>query len=144
MRRVRFEREGCAEVQGVYPSTDFAKRLCDVFDDEVDRIAKEVGSRAKAFKLVKHNKKLVRFFLRWSRRTLTILSGPLSARSRTRSVSSSRRIFKLSPKRILYSMASSTAWTSMPPRTASAILANFTRLIFFIFLRTRTQTCRLS
>jgi type I restriction enzyme M protein len=34
-----------------------------VFDDEVDRIAKEVGSRAKAFKLVKHDKKLVRFFL---------------------------------------------------------------------------------
>jgi type I restriction enzyme M protein len=41
----------------------FAKRLCDVFDDELDRIAKEVGSRAKAFKLVKHDKKLVRFFL---------------------------------------------------------------------------------
>ena len=31
----------------------FAKRLCDVFDDELNRIAKEVGSRAKAFKLVK-------------------------------------------------------------------------------------------
>jgi type I restriction enzyme M protein len=41
----------------------FAKRLCDVFDDEVNRIAKEIGSRAKAFKLVKHDKKLVRFFL---------------------------------------------------------------------------------
>ena len=41
----------------------FAKRLCDVFDDEVTRIAKEVGSRAKAFKLVKHDKKLVRFYL---------------------------------------------------------------------------------
>src|SRR5207249_11841156 len=41
----------------------FAKRLCDVFDDELDRMAKEVGSRAKAFKLVKHDKKLVRFFL---------------------------------------------------------------------------------
>lgn len=40
----------------------FAKRLYDVFDDEVNRIAKEVGSRAKAFKLVKHDKKLVRFF----------------------------------------------------------------------------------
>jgi type I restriction enzyme M protein len=34
----------------------FAKRLCDVFDDELNRIAKEVGSRAKAFKLVKHDK----------------------------------------------------------------------------------------
>src|SRR5205809_7898813 len=41
----------------------FAKRLCDVFDDELNRIAKEIGSRAKAFKLVKHDKKLVRFFL---------------------------------------------------------------------------------
>ena len=41
----------------------FAKRLCDVFDDEINRIAQEVGSRAKAFKLVKHDKKLVRFFL---------------------------------------------------------------------------------
>lgn len=41
----------------------FAKRLCDVFDDEIDRIAKEVGSRTKAFKLIKHDKKLVRFYL---------------------------------------------------------------------------------
>ncbi len=41
----------------------FAKRLSDVFDDEVNRIAQEVGSRAKAFKLVKHDKKLVRYYL---------------------------------------------------------------------------------
>jgi type I restriction enzyme M protein len=41
----------------------FAKRLCDVFDDELNRIAEEVGSRTKAFKLVKHDKKLVRFYL---------------------------------------------------------------------------------
>src|SRR3990170_3784222 len=41
----------------------FTKRLCDVFDDELDRIATEVGSRAKAFALVKHDKKLVRFYL---------------------------------------------------------------------------------
>ena len=41
----------------------FTKRLCDVFDDELNRIAQEVGSRAKAFKLVKHDKKLVRFYL---------------------------------------------------------------------------------
>jgi type I restriction enzyme M protein len=34
-----------------------------VFDDELNRIAREVGSRAKAFKLVKHDKKLVRFYL---------------------------------------------------------------------------------
>ena len=30
----------------------FAKRLCDVFDDELDRIATEVGSLEKAFRLV--------------------------------------------------------------------------------------------
>ncbi|MBI5103375.1 MAG: N-6 DNA methylase [Nitrospirae bacterium] len=41
----------------------FAKRLCDVYDDELNRISQEVGSRAKAFKLVKHDKKLVRFYL---------------------------------------------------------------------------------
>jgi type I restriction enzyme M protein len=41
----------------------FTKRLCDVYDDELNRIAKEVGGRAKAFKLVKHDKKLVRFYL---------------------------------------------------------------------------------
>jgi len=37
----------------------FTKRLCDVFDDEVNRIAAEVGSRKKA--LADH--KLVRFYL---------------------------------------------------------------------------------
>jgi type I restriction enzyme M protein len=41
----------------------FTKRLCDVFDDELNRIATEVGSRAKAFKLVEKDHKLVRFFL---------------------------------------------------------------------------------
>ena len=41
----------------------FSKRLCDVFDDEINRISREIGSRAKAFKLVKKDKKLVRFFL---------------------------------------------------------------------------------
>lgn len=41
----------------------FTKRLCDVFDDELNRIAQGVGSRAKAFKLVKRDKKLVRFYL---------------------------------------------------------------------------------
>ncbi len=41
----------------------FTKRLCDVFDDEVDRIAEKVGSRAKAFKLVARDQKLVRFYL---------------------------------------------------------------------------------
>jgi len=41
----------------------FAKRLCDVFDDEINRIAKEVGGRAVAFKLVKRDNKLVRFYI---------------------------------------------------------------------------------
>lgn len=41
----------------------FTKRLCDVFDDELNRIAQEVGTRAKAFMLVKRDKKLVRFYL---------------------------------------------------------------------------------
>ena len=41
----------------------FAKRLCDVFDDEINRIAQEVGSRKKAFKLVAMDQKLVRFYL---------------------------------------------------------------------------------
>jgi len=41
----------------------FAKRWCDVFDDELNRIAAPVGSRTKAFKLVKQDRKLVRFYL---------------------------------------------------------------------------------
>jgi len=41
----------------------FTKRLCDVFDDEINRIAKEVGSRKKAFQLVKADHKLVRYYL---------------------------------------------------------------------------------
>jgi type I restriction enzyme M protein len=41
----------------------FTKRLCDVFDDEIDRIAAEVGSRKKAFQLAKVDPKLVRFYL---------------------------------------------------------------------------------
>jgi type I restriction enzyme M protein len=41
----------------------FTKRLCDVFDDEIDRIAAEVGSRAKAFKLVEADRALVRFYI---------------------------------------------------------------------------------
>ena len=40
----------------------FTKRLCDVFDDEVNRIAAEVGSRKKAFQLAKADHKLVRFY----------------------------------------------------------------------------------
>ena len=41
----------------------FTKRLCDVFDDELNRIANKVGSRNKAFKLVSMDQKLVRFYL---------------------------------------------------------------------------------
>jgi len=41
----------------------FVKRLCDVFDDEIDRIAEKVKSRTKALQLVELDKKLVRFYL---------------------------------------------------------------------------------
>ena len=41
----------------------FTKRLCDVFDDELNRIAAEVGSRRKAFQLARADHKLVRFYL---------------------------------------------------------------------------------
>ena len=41
----------------------FVKRLCDVFDDEVDRISENVKSRAKALQLVEKDKSLVRFYL---------------------------------------------------------------------------------
>ena len=41
----------------------FTKRLCDVFDDELNRIAAEIGSRKKAFQLAKADHKLVRFYL---------------------------------------------------------------------------------
>lgn len=41
----------------------FTKRLCDVFDDELNRIAGEVGSRKKAFQLAKADHMLVRFYL---------------------------------------------------------------------------------
>ena len=41
----------------------FTKRLCDVFDDELNRIAEQVGSRAKAFKLVHRDRNLVRYYL---------------------------------------------------------------------------------
>lgn len=39
----------------------FTKRLSDVFDDELNRIATEVGSRKKAFQLAKRDHKLVRW-----------------------------------------------------------------------------------
>ena len=41
----------------------FVKRLCDVFDDEIDRIAEKVKSRTKAMQLVERDKSLVRFYL---------------------------------------------------------------------------------
>ncbi|MCF6290819.1 MAG: type I restriction-modification system subunit M [Desulfobacterales bacterium] len=41
----------------------FTKRLCDVFDDELNRIAAETGSRKKAFQLARKDPKLVRFYL---------------------------------------------------------------------------------
>ena len=100
----------------------FTKRLCDVFDDEINRIAREVGSRAKGFKLVKHDKKLVRFFLPLEPENPDDPSGRSSANSRTRSASSSPPTSGPSPTPIRCSRGSSTAWTSTPPPTASATL----------------------
>ncbi len=54
----------------------FTKRLCDVFDDEVNRIAAEVGSRDEAFQLAKADHKLVRSTSRCARRLPSSLSGP--------------------------------------------------------------------
>ena len=39
------------------------KRLCDVYDDEIDRISNKVGNRTKAFKLIDRDKSLVRFYI---------------------------------------------------------------------------------
>ncbi len=41
----------------------FIKRLCDVFDDEIDRIAEKVKSRTKALQLVERDKSIVRFYI---------------------------------------------------------------------------------
>jgi len=41
----------------------FVKRLCDVFDDEVDRIGEKVGNRTKALRLIEKDKSLLRFYL---------------------------------------------------------------------------------
>lgn len=41
----------------------FVKRLCDVFDDEVTRVAENVGSKEKALKLINKDRKLTRFYI---------------------------------------------------------------------------------
>lgn len=41
----------------------FVKRLCDVFDDEVNRLAEEFGSRTLVLKLLEKDRKLVHFYL---------------------------------------------------------------------------------
>ncbi|MGI8582305.1 MAG: N-6 DNA methylase [Chitinophagaceae bacterium] len=41
----------------------FVKRLCDVFDDEVNKMKEEVGSRKRALGLIDKDHKLVRFYL---------------------------------------------------------------------------------
>jgi type I restriction enzyme M protein len=73
----------------------FAKCLCDVFDDEINRIVRGEGadlapaqSRAKAFKLVARDKKLALSTLRSSRPMPMNPSGRSSASWLTRSASS--------------------------------------------------------
>lgn len=41
----------------------FVKRLCDVFDDEVNRMKEQVGTRTRALGLIEKDHKLVRFYL---------------------------------------------------------------------------------
>ena len=41
----------------------FLKRLSDVFDDEIDRLAEELGDRAEAQKIAESDHKLLRFYL---------------------------------------------------------------------------------
>src|ERR1017187_9009323 len=41
----------------------FTKRLCDVFDDEVNRVAEKVSNRIRALQLIEKDHKLVRFYL---------------------------------------------------------------------------------
>ena len=101
----------------------FTKRLCDVFDDEIEphrrgsRLAREGVQAGQA-------RQEARPLLpaRWSRRIPTTPSGPSSARSRTRSASASPPTSAPSPAKTRCSRASSTASTSTPPPTASATL----------------------
>ena len=41
----------------------FYKRLSDVYEDELDRLAKELGGKAKAQKLVRADRGLIRFYI---------------------------------------------------------------------------------
>ena len=67
----------------------FTKRLCDVFDDELNRIAKEVGSRKKAFQLARADHKSSAFTSPSCRTIPSSRSGPTSASSPTRSAKAS-------------------------------------------------------
>ena len=101
----------------------FTKRLCDVFDDELNRIAAKVGSREKAFRLAKADQKLVRFYLplvpeNSDQPVWSVIRNHLRARS----VKPSPLTCALSLARIRYLKASSTAWISTPRPTASATL----------------------
>jgi type I restriction enzyme M protein len=41
----------------------FTKRLCDVFDDEVNRFAEKLNSKEKAYKAIEKDRKLTRFYI---------------------------------------------------------------------------------
>jgi len=41
----------------------FVKRLCDVFDDEINRLAENLKTREKVFNLLKRDRKIVRFYI---------------------------------------------------------------------------------
>jgi len=100
----------------------FTKRLCDVFDDELNRIVEEVGTREKAFRLVRHDKKLVRFYLPLQPENP---NDPVWSVVRTLADRIGEQLTTICvplPMKMRCSRASLTAWISMPPRTVSAIL----------------------
>ena len=98
----------------------FTKRLCDVYDDELNRIAAEVGSLKKAFQLARRDHKLVRFYLPLVPNDPEHRSGPSFASWRTGSASNSQPTCARSRRKTRCSTASSIVSTSTPPRTASA------------------------
>lgn len=56
-------RAGCAKYKNFILPPVFTKRLSDVFHDELERIAEDVGSSARALKLVTRDQNHVRFHL---------------------------------------------------------------------------------
>ena len=48
----------------------FFKRLCDVFDDELNSLSKKFKSRVTSYNLIKADRKIVRFFYHFTQKIL--------------------------------------------------------------------------